>query len=225
MEVIEKAIKEGRKILSEYEAKLLLNQYSIPTAREVFVRDRNELKDAGQTIGFPMVMKGCSPEITHKTEQGLIITDIRNENEASEAFDEIYEKIKHLKDAGVLVQEMVKGKRELMVGMIRDPQFGPSVMFGLGGIFTEILRDVSFRVAPLDVKEAMDMMMEIGAKKILDPVRGMPAVDIEKLAELIVNVGKIGLENEHIKEMDINPLIISGSTPIAVDALIVLDSA
>ncbi len=225
MEVIEKAIKEGRKILSEYEANLLLNQYSIPTAREVLVRDRNELKDAGQAIGFPMVMKGCSPEITHKTEQGLIITDIRNENEASEAFDEIYEKIRHLKDAGVLVQEMVKGKRELMVGMIRDPQFGPSVMFGLGGIFTEILRDVSFRVAPLDVKEAMDMMMEIGAKKILDPVRGMPAVDIEMLAELIVNVGKIGLENEHIKEMDINPLIISGSTPIAVDALIVLDSA
>lgn len=222
MDVIEKAIREDRKILSEYEAELVLKQYSIPTAKEVLLKNKKGLENAVEIIGYPMVIKGCSPEITHKTEKALIVTDIRNVEEANRAFDEVYEKIKDLKDPAILVQEMVKGEREIMVGMIRDPQFGPSVMFGLGGIFTEILKDVSFRVAPLNLDEAMDMIMEIDARKILDSVRGMPPVDIKKLAEIIVNVGKIGLENEHIKEMDINPLIISDATPIAVDALMVL---
>lgn len=222
MDVIEKAIREDRKILSEYEAKLILKQYSIPAAKEVLLKNKKGLENAVEIIGYPMVIKGCSPEITHKTEKALIVTDIRNVEEANRAFDEVYEKIKDLKDPAILVQEMVKGEREIMVGMIRDPQFGPSVMFGLGGIFTEILKDVSFRVAPLNLDEAMDMIMEIDARKILDSVRGMPPVDIKKLAEIIVNVGKIGLENEHIKEMDINPLIISDATPIAVDALMVL---
>ena len=223
MDVIEKALEQGRKTLSEYEAKSLLREYSIPATKEILIKDKNELKDAVKTIGYPLVIKGCSSQITHKTEEGLIFTDIRNEEEAVRAFDEVYQKVKHLRDGGILVQEMVLGKRELMVGMIRDAQFGPSVMFGLGGIFTEILKDVSFRVAPLSIKEAMEMMREINARRILDPVRGMPQVDLKKLAELIVNVGRIGLENEHIKEMDINPLIISGSTPVAVDALMVLE--
>ena len=223
MDIIEKALEQGRKTLSEYEAKSLLKEYSIPVAKEVLIKEKEELKDAVEAIGYPLVMKGCSSEITHKTEEGLIFTDIRNEEEASRTFDEIHKKIRSLKDGAILIQEMVQGERELMVGMIRDVQFGPSVMFGLGGIFTEILRDVSFRVAPLSIEEAMEMMREINARKILDHVRGMPAVDVEKLAEVIVNVGKIGLENEHVKEMDINPLIISGSTPVAVDALIVLE--
>ena len=223
MEFIEKAIKEGRKTLSEYESKLLLKQYSIPTTKEMIIKSENELKDAIEKIGFPMVMKGCSCEITHKTEQGLIITDIRTEKEANRAFNEIYKKIKHIKDAALLVQEMVNGKRELMVGMIKDEQFGTSVMFGLGGIFTEILKDVSFRIAPLNIEEAIDMIMEINSRKILDSIRGMPKVDIKMLAEVIISVGKIGLENKHIKEMDINPLIISGSMPIAVDALVVFE--
>jgi len=122
----------------------------------------------------------------------------------------------------ILVQEMIKGKRELVIGLIRDPQFGPCVMFGLGGIFTEILKDVSFRLAPLEKRDALEMMDEIKAHKILDAVRGMDAVDRDILSEILINVGKIGVENDTIKEIDINPVIISGSRPVAVDALIVL---
>jgi len=127
------------------------------------------------------------------------------------------------KENAVLVQEMVKGQRELVIGLTRDPQFGPCVMFGLGGIFTEILKDISFRVAPLEKRDALEMMREIKGQKILEAVRGMPAADLDMLAELLINVGRIGLENEQIKEIDINPVIISGSKPVAVDALIILD--
>lgn len=222
MKVIEDAVKEGRKTLSEYESKLVLRHYDIPVAKEVLIKSRDELPQAIAQIGYPLVIKGCAPEIIHKTEEGLIITDIRSEEEAYSAFDRVYEKIKDTGKGAVLVQEMVDGKRELMVGMIRDEQFGVSVMFGLGGIFTEILKDVSFRVAPLSKADAFYMLKEIRANKILNSVRGMPAVNLDKLAELIVNVGKLGLENKEIKELDINPIIISGENPVVVDALIVL---
>jgi len=126
-------------------------------------------------------------------------------------------------EKAVLVQKMVKGQRELVVGLTRDPQFGPCVMFGLGGIFTEILKDISFRVAPLEERDALEMMREIRGHKILESVRGMPAADVDMLAEILINIGRIGLENEQVKEIDINPVIISGSRPVAVDALIILD--
>jgi acetyl-CoA synthetase (ADP-forming) len=117
---------------------------------------------------------------------------------------------------------MVKGDRELMVGLTRDPQFGPCVMFGLGGIFTEILEDVSFRMAPLTANDALAMMSEIRGSKILRATRGMPAVDQNRMAEILVNIGRMGLEHERIKELDINPLKIRDGQPVAVDALIVL---
>ena len=124
----------------------------------------------------------------------------------------------------ILVQEMVKGQRELVVGLNRDPQFGPCVMFGLGGIFTEILKDIAFRIAPLEKRDALEMMQEIKARKILEPVRGMPAADLDKLSDILIKVGTIGLEQEAVKEIDINPVILSGSNPVAVDALVVLKS-
>jgi acetyl-CoA synthetase (ADP-forming) len=120
---------------------------------------------------------------------------------------------------------MIKGTRELVVGMTRDPQFGPCVMFGLGGIFTEILKDIAFRVAPLEKRDALDMTQEIKAHKILGAVRGMPAADMDLLSDILVKVGEIGMENEFIQEIDINPLILSGAKPVAVDALIVLKPA
>ncbi len=123
----------------------------------------------------------------------------------------------------ILVQEMVKGQRELVVGLNRDPQFGPCVMFGLGGIFTEILKDIAFRIAPIEKREALEMMQDIKAKKILEPIRGMPAADKGLLADMLMTVGRIGLELEMIKEIDINPVIISADKPVAVDALVILD--
>ncbi len=223
MEIIDKALKEKRETLSEYESKIILASYQIPVTREIMVESSNDVIPAANEIGYPVVMKGCSPEITHKTEKGLIQTDIRDNREAVDAFNNIMAGMNGIKGA-VLVQEMIKGKRELVIGLIRDSQFGPCVMFGLGGIFTEILKDVSFRLAPLEKRDTLEMMDEIKAHKILDSVRGMEPVDREILSEMLIKVGEIGITNNKIKEIDINPVIISGSRPIAVDALIVLQS-
>jgi acetyl-CoA synthetase (ADP-forming) len=221
MEIIEKAIKQRRKTLSEHESKQLLSLYDIPVTREILIEDIKDLSGAVDEIGFPLVMKGNSSSITHKTEKGLIRVDIRNEKEARAAFTEIMGKMQG-EGEGVLVQELVKGQRELVVGLTRDPQFGPCVMFGLGGIFTEILKDIAFRVAPLEKRDALDMMQEIKGRKILESVRGMEAADLDSLSQILINVGRIGLENEQVKEIDINPLILKGARPVAVDALVIL---
>jgi acyl-CoA synthetase (NDP forming) len=222
-EILDKALKDGRETLSEYESKLILASYKIPITREIMVESSDDLVAAAHEIGYPVVIKGCSPEISHKTEKGLIRTDIRNDTEALDACNDIMAGMNGGRGA-LLVQEMITGKRELVIGLIRDPQFGPCVMFGLGGIFTEILRDVSFRLAPLEKRDALEMMNEIKAHKILDAVRGMEPVDRDILSEMLINVGRIGMTNDRIKEIDINPVIISGIRPVAVDALIVLQS-
>jgi acyl-CoA synthetase (NDP forming) len=221
MDILDKARKEGRETLSEYESKIVLASYNIPVTHEIIIQKNNDVISAAHEIGYPVVMKGCSPEITHKTEKGLIRTDIRDDKEALDTFNDIMAGMNG-SHGSILIQEMIKGKRELVIGLIRDPQFGPCVMFGLGGIFTEILKDVSFRLAPLEKRDALEMMDEIKAHKILGAVRGMEPVDRELLSEMLINVGRIGVENDTIKEIDINPVIISGSRPVAVDALIVL---
>ena len=221
MDIVDKARKEGRETLSEYESKIVLASYDIPVTREIIIQKDNDIISAAHEIGYPVVMKGCSPEITHKTEKDLIRTDIRDDKEALDTFNDIMAGMNGSHGA-ILIQEMIKGKRELVIGLIRDPQFGPCVMFGLGGIFTEILKDVSFRLAPLEKRDALEMMDEIKAHKMLDAVRGMEPVDRELLSKMLINVGKIGVENDAIKEIDINPVIISGSRPVAVDALVVL---
>jgi len=123
---------------------------------------------------------------------------------------------------GILIQQMIHGDREFVAGLIRDPQFGPCVMFGLGGVYTEILNDVSFRIAPLERRDAFEMMDEIRAGGLLGPFRGSPAVNRDIMARILVNLGRIGLENPEIAEIDINPLIISDGKPVAVDALVIL---
>ena len=222
MQMIEKALSENRTTLSEYESKKLLATYGIPVSREALVQDRSGLPLALKQIGYPVVLKGCSPEISHKTEKGVIRLDIRSEEEALIAYDDIRSAMGP-NGADVLVQEMVKGQRELMAGLTRDPQFGPCVMFGLGGIFTEILKDVSFRLAPLEERDAVDMMEEIKGHKILDAIRGMEQVNRGAVAKILIALGSIGLENERIKEIDVNPLIIRKGEPVAVDALVVLE--
>jgi len=220
--MIENALKQDRKILSEYESKKLLSSYGIPVTKEFLVHNPSELMKAVRQIGYPLVMKGCSPTLAHKTEQGLVFLDIRNDQEAQAAFQDAMARMAESGKA-VLVQELVRGRRELVAGMTRDPQFGPCVMFGLGGIFTEILKDISFRVAPIEKRDALEMAGEIKGHRILDEVRGMPAANMEKLCEILITVGRIGLENPAVKEIDINPLILSGADPLAVDALVVLN--
>jgi acetyl-CoA synthetase (ADP-forming) len=221
MEIIDTALREGRKTLSEFESKKLLAAYNIAVTKEFLVDAEKNLAAALKEIGYPLVMKGCAAEIAHKTEKGLIKVDIRTEAEAKGAFQEIMAGMAGAK-GGVLVQEMIKGQRELVLGMTRDPQFGPCVMFGLGGIFTEVLKDVTFRVAPLEMRDALEMMDEIRARKLLDAFRGKPAVNRDILAHALINLGRIGLEVEEVAEIDINPMIIHDDMPIAVDALVIL---
>ncbi len=219
--IIENALRENRRSLSEYEAKLVLSFYNFPVVREILVEHREEMQKSARQIGYPLVVKGCSHEVAHKTEKGLIRTDIRNDIEALEAFDEISKKLKGYQGA-VLLQEMVQGRRELVMGLTRDYQFGPCVMFGLGGIFTEVLKDVSFRRAPLKESDAMEMMREIKGNKIIDALRGMEAADMKTLAGMLIEIGRIGLEYDRVREIDINPVIIHQSKPVVVDALIIL---
>jgi len=221
MKIINEAIKKGQTALSEFESKQLLASYGIPVTREALLEKEGNLIKTADDIGYPIVIKACSPDISHKTEKGLIRVDIRNDDEAKIAFNEIIADMNG-NERTVLVQEMVKGKRELVAGLTRDAQFGPCVMFGLGGIFTEILKDISFRVAPLEKLDAMEMMQEIKGRKILDSIRGMDAANLDILADILIALGRIGLENKNIKEIDINPLILSGGKPVAVDALVVL---
>jgi len=223
MQVIKKAVKEGRKALTEYEAKKVLKRYGIPTTREELVRTQKEAVEVAEKLGYPVVLKGAGAELLHKTELDVIRLNLKNAQQVREAFQEI-KKNAGDKLEGVLVQEMVKGERELVIGLIKDPQFGPCVMFGLGGIYTEILRDVSFRVAPITQQDAYQMMEEIRAKKILDAVRGMAPADKKTLAKALVGLGRLGIDHPEIKEVDVNPLILTKKgKPMAVDALIVLE--
>ena len=221
MKIIEDALQRGDKTLNEYESKRLLDAYSIPVTKEHVAASLQEAIAFAHEIGYPVVLKGSSRTLTHKTEHRLIELGIESDEALQNAYAALQERGKDQLD-GILVQQMIKGDRELVAGLIRDPQFGPCVMFGLGGIFTEVLKDVTFRVAPLEMRDALEMMDEIKAKKLLDEFRGKPAVNRDILAHTLINLGKIGLEIDEVAEIDINPLIIHGDTPVAVDALVVL---
>lgn len=221
LKIVEEAVNRGEKTLSEYDSKKVLEAYSIPVTKEFIAKNVEEAKKFAKEIGYPVVLKGSSSTLTHKTELNMIELNIKDEKALEEAYKALEERGKGQLD-GILVQQMVKGEREFVAGLIRDPQFGPCVMFGLGGIFTEVLKDVTFRVAPLEKRDAIEMMNEIKAKKLLDEFRGKPAVDRDVLASALINLGRIGLENDEIAEIDINPIIILKDKPVAVDALVVL---
>jgi len=221
MKIIEEAVAKGQKSLSEFESKQLLASYGIPVCRESLVQSEEEAVEKATSFGFPVVLKACGAALTHKTEGNLIRLWLRRPEEVKEAYRDLTRRTSEGLD-GILVQEMVSGNRELVIGLIRDAQFGPCVMFGFGGVFTEVLNDVSFRVAPLEEWDAMEMMEEIRAKKILENFRGEPAVDRRILAESLIALGRIGLENDSVEEIDVNPLKFRDGKPIAVDALVVL---
>jgi acetyl-CoA synthetase (ADP-forming) len=220
--ILDSARKRGDRTLSEYDSKRILAAYGVPISREKLVSTAKEARDAAKNIGYPVVLKACSADEAHKTEKGLIAVNLSSQKELNEAFATLSKRAGKNYQGAYLVQEMVKGAREIMIGMHRDPSFGPSILFGLGGIFTEILQDVVFRVAPLKKRDATDMMRSIRGHKILDAVRGMPAVDKDVLCNALLAVSKIALDHPEIAEIDINPLIISGKKPIAVDGLVVL---
>jgi acetyl-CoA synthetase (ADP-forming) len=220
MDIIKKAVKEGRKTLSEFESRMVIESAGVFVAAADLAKTKEEAIEAAEKIGYPVVMKGCSPELAHKTEAGMVTLNVCSSEEVAQVFDELVGKAKNLD--GVLIEKMVRGNREFVIGLSHDPQFGPCVMFGLGGIFTEALKDVTFRVAPLTKEDALEMIDEIKTKKLLGEFRGSPAVDRNALAKALVGIGDLGIKYDSIAEIDINPLIIVGDKPVAVDALVVL---
>jgi acyl-CoA synthetase (NDP forming) len=219
--IIANAISAGQTSLSEYDSKRILLEYGIPTTQEFLVDELAAAEQAAEQIGYPVVLKVCAAAAQHKTEQNLIELGIGNAVELKKAYDRLSPKARDLA-GGILVQEMVRGSRELVVGLNRDDQFGPCVMFGLGGIFTEALGDVSFRVAPLNQQDAREMTTEIEGSKILGAIRGLEPVRMNQLCHCLQQLGQIGLDHPAIREIDINPLIVRDGSPVAVDALIVL---
>jgi acetyl-CoA synthetase (ADP-forming) len=220
LNIIKQAVAKGQKTLSEYESRLVIESAGVFTAAAALTKTKEEAIQEAETMGYPVVMKGCSAELSHKTEAGMVALNITDSDQVAQVFDELTSKAKILD--GILVEKMVRGSREFVIGLSRDPSFGPCVMFGLGGIFTEALKDVTFRVAPLTREDALEMIDEIKTKKLLGEFRGSPAVDRESLAKALVGVGDLGIKYDSIAEIDINPLIICGDKPVAVDALVVL---
>jgi acetyl-CoA synthetase (ADP-forming) len=220
--LISTALSAGRKALNEYEAKLFLAAFGIPVCREVWAASVDAAVDAAAAVGYPVVLKATGEKLMHKTEAGGVVLNVKHEDEIRSEGNRLFA-IPGCE--ALLVQEMVTGARELVCGLTRDPSFGPSVMFGLGGILTETLKDTVFRIAPLTRYDAMDMMSGIRAASILQAFRGEAAVDADLLAEILIAVGEIGLQFDSIAEIDINPLKIRrDGKPVAVDALIVLAS-
>ena len=202
-QVIARAVKAGQKALSEYDSKRVLSAYGVPIAVERLAPTAIAAQDIAEKMGYPVVLKGCSPDLLHKTEVGLIAIGIGSSKELAKAYKDLLVRAGKNYDGTFLVQKMLNGQRELMIGMTRDKQFGPSVMFGLGGIFTEVFRDICFRLAPLKIRDAQQMMNEIRSTGILDAVRGMPKVDRQILSRAIVGVGRVAIDNPEIIEIDI----------------------
>jgi succinyl-CoA synthetase beta subunit len=220
MDLIKEALARNQSALSEYDSKRFLSSFGIPVIREAVAHNADSAAAEAMKIGFPVVLKASGEKLLHKTEVGGVVLNIRGQEEVKEEGRRLLE-IQGCE--ALLVQEMVKGDRELVCGLTRDVQFGPCVMFGLGGILTEVLEDVVFRIAPLTPRDAREMVKEIRSTKIIEPFRGEPAVDMDVLANVLVALGNIGMQYEDVHEVDINPLKVrSDGKPVAVDALVVL---
>jgi acetyltransferase len=210
----------GHKALDEYQSKQILAAYGIPMSDEQLAKSEEEAVVAAAKIGYPVVLKGCAPQFAHKTEKGLVRLNLVGEIELRQTYREILVAAEEV--IPVLVSPMLKGKREVMAGMARFPGFGPCILFGLGGIYTEAFKDITFRAAPFTHTEAKEMIADIRAKAILQEFRGMPPVDSDALATLLTTLSQIALLHPEIAEIDINPIIIEGNRPIVADALIIL---
>ena len=210
--------------LNENESKQLLKEYGIPVVDERVVSNQDEAVDAANEIGYPVVLKGLGATLFHKTERNLVHLSLMNPQAVVKAARSITAEAGHELE-GLLVQPQVHGKREFVSGLFQDEHFGPVIMFGLGGIFTEILSDISLRIAPLTEADAAEMLDEIQAKSLLGNVRGETSADRSRLIETLLGLSKIGMARPEIAEIDINPLLITpAGDPLALDSLIVMNS-
>jgi len=221
------ARKEGRNYLLEPEAKIVCMEYGIPVTRFKVALTQDETVKFADQIGYPIVLKIVSPDILHKFDVGGVMLNLQNSAEIKDAYNKILENVKrHKPDAkivGVLVQEMAPTATEVIVGSTKDPQFGPALMFGLGGIFVEILKDVTFRIAPITESDAKEMITEVKAYPILKGYRGQPPADIDAIVKILLNTSRLIMDHMEIKELDLNPIMVYEKGAKTVDARIILE--
>jgi len=227
LNIFAEAKKEGRKSLLEPEAKMVCMEYGIPVTRFKVALTRDEAVKFAEGMGYPVVLKVVSPDIIHKFDVGGVILNVKNAVEVGNAYDQILENVKRHKPnariIGIVVQEMAPPSTEVIVGATKDPQFGPALMFGLGGIFVEVLKDVTFRIAPIAESDAREMITEVKAYPILKGYRNQPPADIDAIVDILLNTSKLVMDHQEIKELDLNPIMVYEKGAKTVDARIILE--
>jgi acetate---CoA ligase (ADP-forming) subunit beta len=225
--IINQAKKENRKTLLETEAKAICTKYGIPVTKFKLAKSEAEATTFADQIGYPIVLKIVSPNIIHKSDAGGVIVNLKTPEEVTGGYNKIIENVKKYKaDAkivGVLVQEMAPQSTEVIVGAIKDPQFGQTIMFGLGGIFVELLKDVNFRVAPITSEDAKEMITQLKAYPLLKGYRNTPPADIDALVAILCNTSHLIMDYPEIKELDLNPIMAYSKGAKTVDARIILE--
>ncbi|MBS7632742.1 acetate--CoA ligase family protein [Candidatus Bathyarchaeota archaeon] len=218
---------EGRKNLLETEAKAVCREYGIPVARTELAETQEKAAKLANEIGYPVVLKIVSPDIIHKSDVGGVAVNLKNAEEVKNAYSSIIKNVKKhnakAKIKGILVQEMAPPSTEVIVGATKDPQFGPALMFGLGGVFVEVLKDVTFRIAPVSEEEARQMISEVKAYPLLKGYRNTPPADIDAIVKILLNTSKLVMDHPEIKELDLNPIMVYQKGAKTVDARIILE--
>ena len=226
-EIIGRAKSEGRGLLTEVEAKALLKQADINVVDTRLAASRDEAISISQELGFPVVLKIASSDVVHKSDAGGVKLGLETTEQVGQAFDDIMAAIKkaypEAKIQGISVQKMARPGVEVIVGMSKDAQFGPVLMFGLGGILVEILKDVSFRIVPLVKRDAAEMIKEIKGYPLLEGYRGQEPVDVANLEDMVLKVSDFVEKHPEIKELDLNPVFAYKDGAVAVDARVVLE--
>jgi acetyl coenzyme A synthetase (ADP forming)-like protein len=222
--IINKVVKDGREWLTDREVQEVLSAYNIPLPKAQYVTSLAKAVEAADKIGYPVVLKAISPELIHKTDLGGVQVDIRSATEFRKAFRDMSNRLKGKKNLSFLVQNMIKGGRETVMGISSDPTFGPLIMFGLGGIFVEVLKDVTFRIHPLTDLDANEMIDQLRGEKFLSGFRGEPPVDRKKIVEVLLRLSQLIGDFDNISEMDINPFLAfpDGAKSVVVDARVKL---
>ena len=227
--VLAQARSEGRTLLNEVEAKALLKDAGVPVANTTLATSREEAQSQADAAGYPVVLKVVSPDIAHKSDVGGVKLNLKDRDAVGAAYDEIVANSKkavaNARITGVAVQHMAPQGTEVIVGMTTDPQFGPVMMFGLGGIMVEVLKDVSFRLVPLEDKDADQMINEIKGRPVLAGVRGQPPADVAALKQAILKVSQFVEAHPEVQELDLNPVFAYPDGALAVDARIVVSAS
>lgn len=226
VQIVKRALSENRKALLEPEAKEICRAYGMPTPEFAVAKTPSEAAALAEKIDFPVVLKIISQDILHKTEAGAVLLDLKSKEEVERGCQRIVDNAESYNSnarlEGVLVQHMAPKGVEVIVGGLRDSQFGPTVLFGLGGIFVEVLKDVTFRVAPLTDLDSREMIREIRSYPVLRGIRGRDPSDENAIVSILQGTSQIMMENSSIEQMDLNPIMVYGTGASIVDARMIL---